>query len=136
MSHHANLHALCRSYCETFGVQAAWLDEGDGAAAVRMELDGVRVTLTQDTRSSAERAYAFIEWGVPEEGAEVETLATLMYYNLMLPAGQHMRYSLHPSNHNIVLQMVLDTSELDVYSLRELLERQMLAAHLWRGDLQ
>ena len=136
MSHHANLHALCRSYCEIFGVEAAWLDKGDGTMVVRMEPHGVRVTLTQDGRTNPDRAYAFIEYGEPEEGAEAETMAMLMYQNLALPAGQHMRYGLHPSNGKVVFQMALDTTELDVYSLCELIERQTLAAHLWRGDPQ
>lgn len=136
MSHHANLHALCRSYCETFGVEAAWLDEGDGTTAVQMEIDGVLVTLTQDARTRPDAAFAFVEYGEPDESCEAQMLATLMHHNLMLPAGQHMRYSLHPVNHTIVFQVVLDTGELDVYSLGEFLQRQTVAAHLWRGDIQ
>jgi hypothetical protein len=136
MSHHANLHALCRSYCETFGVEAAWLDQDDGTAAVRMDQHGVRITFTQNRRRRPESAYAFIEYAELDEGAEAEVLPLLMYTNLMLPAGEHMRYGLHPLNRRIVFQMVLDIDAHDAYSLRELLERQILAARLWRGEVQ
>jgi hypothetical protein len=135
MSHHANLHALCRSYCETFGVEAAWLDQGDGATAVRIELGGVRVTLTQDERAQPDVAYAFIEYGPCDskgEAAEAELLATAMYFNLLVPAGSRMRYSRHPSNHSTVMQLVLDTNRFDAFALQTMLQGQVRAAHEWR----
>lgn len=135
MSHHASLLTLCRSYCETFGKQGAWRDDGGNVTAVQMELDGVRVTLTQDERNTPGAAYVFVDYGSYDglsEDAEARMWATAMHFNLLLPAGARMRYGRHPSTRGVVCQLVLQMDTLDAYALRTTLQGQVEAAHRWR----